>query len=102
MGKDINAARKEAASQVSDARKTFATSIEAARDLTAATKKMYGTLADVQLKALYENKKTAAAIAKYEADAAGNIADSKKNFNARLNQLTNVVASNAKSVERGF
>merc|ERR1719409_530223 len=82
--------------------KAAANSIEAARDLTAATKKMYGTLADVQLKALYENKKTAAAIAKYEADAAGNIADSKKNFNARLNQLTNVVASNAKSVERGF
>jgi len=82
--------------------KANANSAEAARDVTAATKKMYGTLAGVQLKALYENKLSAAAIAKYEGDAAAEIADAKKNFGTRLTQLTNVVASNAASVERGM
>merc|ERR1712159_682708 len=81
--------------------KAAANSLEAARDLTDATKKMYNTLSGVQLKALYENKLSAAAIAKYEKDAAKDIADAKKNFGTRLTQLTNVVASNAKSVERG-
>merc|ERR1711988_265214 len=82
--------------------KAAANSLEAARDLTDATKKMYGTLSGVQLKALYENKLSAAAIAKYEGDAAKEIADAKKNFGTRLTQLTNVVSSNAKSVERGM
>merc|ERR1712159_568112 len=82
--------------------KAAANSLEAARDLTDATKKMYNTLSGVQLKALYENKLSAAAIAKYEKDAAKDIADAKKNFGTRLTQLTNVVASNAKSVERGM
>merc|ERR1712167_539575 len=59
--------------------KAAANSIEAARDLTDATKKMYNTLSGVQLKALYENKLSAAAIAKYEKDAAKDIADAKKN-----------------------
>jgi len=82
--------------------KAAANSVEAAKDLSAATAKMYETLSKAQLKALYENKVSAAAIAKYEKDAAKEISDSKKNFNARLNQLTNVVAGNAKKVERGF
>merc|ERR1711988_331571 len=79
-----------------------ANSIEAAKDLSEATSKMYGVLANVQNKAMYENKLSAAAIAKYEADAAKEIGDAQKNFNTKLNQLTNVVASNAKKVEHGF
>jgi len=82
--------------------KAAANSIEAAMDLTGATEKMYGELASVQLKAAYDNEQSAASIAKYEADAAANIADAKKNFNARLEQLGNVVVSNAKKIESGF
>merc|ERR1711865_1238725 len=82
--------------------KASANSAEAARDLTQATKKMYNTLSGVQLKALYDNKLSVAAIAKYENDAAKDIADAKKDFGTRLTQLTNVVSSNAKSVERGM
>merc|ERR1711968_4128 len=82
--------------------KAAANSIEAARDLTAATKSMYETLSGVQLKAMYENKLSAKAIQKYETEAAGEIAAAKKAFGTKLNQLTNVVASNAKKVERGF
>merc|ERR1711988_1737159 len=77
--------------------KAAANSIEAARDLTAATKSMYETLSGVQLKAMYENKLSAKAIQKYETEAAGENA-----FGTKLNQLTNVVASNAKKVEKGF
>jgi hypothetical protein len=82
--------------------KAAANSIEAAKDLTAATKSMYNVLSEVQLKAMYENKLSAAAIKKYEAEAAGQIADVTKSFGTKLNQLTNVVASNAKKVEHGF
>merc|ERR1711988_1696985 len=82
--------------------KAAANSIEAARDLTAATKSMYETLSGVQLKAMYENKLSAKAIQKYETEAAGEIAAAKKAFGTKLNQLTNVVASNAKKVEKGF
>merc|ERR1711871_124109 len=79
-----------------------ANSIEAAKDLTAASAKMYTTLSRVQLKAMYENKLSAAAIKKYEVEAAKDIADAKSNYNTKLTQLTNVVASNAKKVEHGF
>merc|ERR1711998_359356 len=77
-------------------------SLEAARDLTASTTTMYGKLAEVKLKAAYENDLSADAIAQFEAEAAGGIEDAQTNFNARLNQLANVVASNAKKVERGL
>jgi hypothetical protein len=82
--------------------KAAANSIEAAMDLTGATEKMYGELASVQLKAAYDNEQSAASIAKYEADAAASIADAKTNFNARLEQLGNVIVSNAKKIESGF
>jgi len=79
-----------------------ADSIEAARDLTTASNKMYAKLAQVQLKAAYDNKLSAAAIAKYESDAAADIAAAQSDFNSRLTTLTNVIASNAKKVEDGF
>jgi hypothetical protein len=75
-------------------------SLEAARDLTAATTSMYGKLSEVQIKAAYENDLSAEKIATFETQAAKGIEDSKTNFNARLNQLTNVVSMNAKKVER--
>jgi hypothetical protein len=100
---EVESLEKLFETKIADVRhKAAANSIEAAMDLTSATEKMYGELASVQLKAAYDNKKSAASIAKYEADAASNIADAKKNFNARLQQLGNVVVSNAKKVERGF
>jgi hypothetical protein len=100
---EVESLEKLFETKIADVRhKAAANSIEAAMDLTSATEKMYGELASVQLKAAYDNKKSAASIATYEADAASNIADAKKNFNARLQQLGNVVVSNAKKVERGF
>jgi len=77
-------------------------SIEAARDLSKASAKMYAELANVQLKAAYANKASAAKIAKFEAQAAGKINAAKKNFNARLHTLTNLVAANAKTVANGL
>merc|ERR1711998_37878 len=160
--KDINAARKEAATQVADARKDFATamvsltasvkdqetrlngdiqtvaSLELSRkadqirvnrrvkvelgrvmglvnDRTTKNAKARGKIRALlnenkraaheevkALKAMYENKMSAAAIKKYETEAAAQIADVTKSFGTKLNQLTNVVASNAKKVEHGF
>jgi hypothetical protein len=77
-------------------------SIEAARDLSKASSRMYAELANVQLKAAYSNKLSAAKIAKYESQAAGKIASAKKNFNARLNNLANLVVANSKKVADGF
>jgi len=82
--------------------KANANSVEAAQDLTKATKTMYSKFAAVQVKAAYENKQSAAAIVTYEKQAAAGIAAAKKAFSTRLNQLTNVVAANAKKTEQGL
>merc|ERR1719408_1113426 len=56
----------------------------AAKDLSAATQKMY------------------ADISKYAAESQAAIAASRKDFNARLNTLTNTVAANHRKVEKGL
>jgi len=74
-------------------------SLDAAQDLTEASKKLYGELATVQLKAAYDNDVSAANIAKYEADAADGIQAAKDAVDSSLSQLTNTVVGNAKSFE---
>merc|ERR1711988_29298 len=76
--------------------------VEAARDLSTASQALYSKLAGIQLKAQYENKNTAAAIAAYGKGAAAAIAKTKNSLNARLNTLGNVIAANARKVEAGF
>merc|ERR1712230_238970 len=49
-----------------------------------------------------ENQESAKAIGAYSADSLAAIAASKKNFNQRLDQLTNTIAANAKHVEDRF
>jgi len=74
----------------------------AAKDLTDATEKMYEKMADAQKAQLYENKLSGLAIKKYSAESKAAIAAANKAFNARLDTLTNVIASNHKKVEDGF
>jgi len=76
--------------------------VEAARDLSTASQALYSRLAGIQLKAQYENKNAAAAIAAYGKGAAAAIAKTKHSLNARLNTLGNVIAANARKVEAGF
>merc|ERR1719191_616364 len=76
--------------------------VEAGRDLSKASQALYGKLARIQLEALYNNKKNAAAIKAYGKKAAAALATEKKSLNARLNTLGNVIASNARKVEQGF
>jgi len=64
--------------------------------------KMYEELLKVETKAAINNDASAAAIATYEKEAAGAIANAETNFNARLNTLTNDVAANAEHVESQF
>jgi len=77
-------------------------SLSAAKDLTAATKKLYAELASVQLKAAYENDLSAKKIAAYESEAATAIQMAEDDFNTQLNQLANVITANADNVEKGF
>merc|ERR1719428_1258055 len=76
--------------------------VEAGRDLSKASQALYGKLARIQLEALYNNKKNAAAIKAYGKKAAAALATEKKSLNARLNTLGNIIAANARKVEAGF
>merc|ERR1712188_69812 len=58
--------------------------IEAARALSKASQRLYSKLANIQLKAAYENKSAAA------------IRTAKTSLNARLNTLGNVIAANSR------
>merc|ERR1711988_2056193 len=83
-------------------RKAMQNSEEAARDLAKQSQRLYGKLAGIQLQARYANKNAAAAIAAYAKKSQGAIRAVKTSFGARLNTLTNDVASNARKVEAGF
>merc|ERR1711998_196544 len=83
-------------------RKATQNSEEAARDLSKQSQRLYGKLAGIQLQAQYANKNAAAAIAAYAKKSQGAIRAVKTSFGARLNTLTNDVASNARKVEAGF
>merc|ERR1711998_69519 len=83
-------------------RKAMQNSEEAARDLAKQSQRLYGKLAGIQLQAQYANKNAAAAIAAYAKKSQGAIRAVKTSFGARLNTLTNDVASNARKVEAGF
>merc|ERR1712057_160494 len=76
--------------------------IEAARDLSKASQRLYGKLAGIQLQAAYMNKRNSKAIAAYSKKSQAAIRVARTSLNARLNTLTNVVASNARKVEAGF
>jgi hypothetical protein len=75
-------------------------SLAAARDLSTASKKLYGKLASNQLQLAYANANNAKGVAAYSASSTKSIADAKAQMNGSLNQLTNVVAANHKHVEK--
>ena len=75
-------------------------SAEAAKDLSLATKKMYGDLAKNAATNRLKNGKHAKAIKAYAAVQAAALKKTKKKVEARLNQLTNVMAANARKQEK--
>merc|ERR1712225_206770 len=76
--------------------------VEAARDLSKASQRLYSKLAGIQLRAAYQNKAATAAIASYSKKSQAAIRIARSSMNARLNTLGNVIASNARKVESGF
>merc|ERR1712225_136203 len=76
--------------------------VEAARDLSKASQRLYSKLAGIQLRAAYQNKAATAAIASYGKKSAAAIRTAKTSLNARLNTLGNVIAANSRKVEAGF
>merc|ERR1711998_538650 len=74
----------------------------AKRDLTEATKQMYERLADAQKEQIYANEEAGNKIATYSKESLAAVAESKADFEDRLDVLTNTVAANHKDVEHGF
>jgi hypothetical protein len=74
----------------------------AAKDLSSATQKMYADMAEVAENNAAANEASAAAISKYSTESQAAISASRKDFNARLNTLTNTVAANHRKVEKGL
>merc|ERR1712225_136893 len=100
---EVNALNKLFVNKLSKIRRRAASDrIEAARDLSKASQRLYACLANIQLKAAYENKSNAAAIASYGKKSAAAIKTAKTSLNARLNTLGNVIAANSRKVEAGF
>merc|ERR1719161_1837229 len=75
---------------------------QAGRDLRAATGKLYGKLAKVQLAAALANAKSAKKINKYAKKSQAAIVAARRSFNPRLVTMTNRVASNARKATRGL
>merc|ERR1711881_778175 len=76
--------------------------VEAARDLSKASQRLYSKLAGIQLRAANQNKAASAAINSYSKKSQAAIRIARSSMNARLNTLGNVIASNARKVEAGF
>merc|ERR1711959_353524 len=72
---------------------------DAAKDLTRATKKLYGKLAGVQRKTMMMNKRNSARIAAYSARSRAALYSAKRQFGARLSTLTNTVTANNRKTE---
>merc|ERR1712072_862176 len=88
---EVNALNKLFVNKLSKIRSRAASDrIEAARDLSKASQRLYAKLANIQLKAAYENKSNAAAIASYGKKSAAAIA---RKVEAGFEVLTGVIRS---------
>merc|ERR1719409_808382 len=72
---------------------------DAAKDLTRATKKLYGKLAGIQRRTMSANKRNSARIAAYSARSRAALYSAKRQFGARLSTLTNTVTANNRKTE---
>merc|ERR1712070_296726 len=89
--------------KISKVRGTMADDYKSAKhDLSESMGKMYEDMADAQLEQMYANEEAAARINNYSKESMAAIAASKKDFETRLDSLTNVVAANHKKVEKDF
>jgi len=75
-------------------------SAEAAKDLSLATKRMYGELAKNAESNRLQNLDHQGAVKAYDVKQAAALKAAKKQVEARLNQLTNVMAANARKQEK--
>jgi len=89
--------------KISKVRGTMAEDYASAKhDLSESVGKMYEDMADAQLEQIYKNEEAASGINNYSKESMAAIAASKKDFETRLDSLTNVVAANHKKVEKDF
>merc|ERR1719502_2011884 len=74
----------------------------ARNDLTKATTEMYEAMASAQADQIAANEEAGNKIATYSKESLAAVAESKANFEDRLDVLTNTIAANHKAVEHGF
>merc|ERR1711998_489627 len=96
LAKASTAALAKTRSQAAAYKRSFA------KDLTKATKKLYGAIATADTKQTAANAALTAKLGAAKASAAAGIAGAKKMFSSRLNTLTNAVVSNAAKFEKNL
>merc|ERR1712159_693148 len=82
--------------------KAKANAEDAKDDLTSSTEKLYEKMARIRTEQLYENQVAAKKIGEYSASQLAAVAAARKDFDNRLTTLTNTVAANHKTVEKGL
>ena len=96
LAKASTAALAKTRSQAAAYKRSFA------KDLTKATKKLYGAIATSDTKQTAANAALTGKLGAAKASAAAGIAGAKKMFSSRLNTLTNAVVSNAAKFEKNL
>merc|ERR1711966_302263 len=96
LAKASTAALAKTRSQAAAYKRSFA------KDLTKATKKLYGAIATADTKQTAANAAQTGKLGAAKASAAAGIAGAKKMFSSRLNTLTNAVVSNAAKFEKNL
>merc|ERR1711990_885274 len=96
LAKASTAALAKTRSQAAAYKRSFA------KDLTKATKKLYGAIATADTKQTAANAALTGKLGAAKASAAAGIAGAKKMFSSRLNTLTNAVVSNAAKFEKNL
>merc|ERR1711959_669027 len=100
---DVGAAAKASAAALAKTRSQAAAYKRSfAKDLTKATKKLYGAIATADTAQTAANAALTAKLGAAKASAAAGIAGAKKMFTSRLNTLTNAVVSNAAKFEKNL
>merc|ERR1712216_824213 len=102
MNENKRAAAEETAALAKTRSQAAAYKRSFAKDLTKATKKLYGAIATADTKQTAANAALTGKLGAAKASAAAGIAGAKKMFSSRLNTLTNAVVSNAAKFEKNL
>merc|ERR1712196_589968 len=111
LEKQMDAFKKESAAEVAALQKNLFFKVEKlrqrnardmARDLSAASKKLYGAMADMQKKNIKNSKKLSQSTTAASVASANNLRRAKANFASKMSTLSNLIAANYKKNTRAM